>query len=93
MKYLLLSIHELFSVYLICSASKQSSQVEANLNAGEKRAKSVTAFSPLCIHSQILFLFEFFFSCSYLFCLLTLPDAACNLDGVECSHSHGINQF
>lgn len=33
MKYLLFGIHELFSVYLICSASKQTSQVEANLNA------------------------------------------------------------
>lgn len=33
MKYLLLGIPELFSVYLICLASKHTSQVEANLNA------------------------------------------------------------
>lgn len=45
MKYLLLGIHELFSIYLISSASKQAHQVEANFNAEQKGPKSVNTFS------------------------------------------------
>lgn len=51
MKYLLFGIHELFSVYLICSASKQTSQVEANVHADHNRPKPATTFSLwiLCV--------------------------------------------
>lgn len=54
MKYLLLGTHELFSVYLISSASKQICQVEANFNAEQKGPKSVNTFSlrMLCVFTS-----------------------------------------
>lgn len=39
MKYLLLVIHEFLSVYLICSASKLTRQIEAKFKCRPKRAK------------------------------------------------------
>lgn len=63
MKYLLLVIHEFLSVYLICSASKLTSQIETKLTCRPKRAKNLSLFS-LCgsfvySHSQILLLLWF----------------------------------
>lgn len=42
MKYLLLGIHKLFSVYLICSATKEASQMEANLNVDQSLVSTVS---------------------------------------------------
>lgn len=53
-KYLLLVINEFLSVYLICSASKLTSQVEAKFKCRPKRAKIYHYFLSvvlLCIHT------------------------------------------
>lgn len=53
MKYLPLVIHEFLSVYLICSASKLTSQIETKLTCRPKRAKIYHCFLSvilLCIH-------------------------------------------
>lgn len=42
MKYLLVGIRKLFSVYLICSAAKEASQVKANLNVDQSLVTTVS---------------------------------------------------
>lgn len=42
MKYLLLGFRKLFSVYLICSAAKEVSQVKANLNIDKSLVTTVS---------------------------------------------------
>lgn len=53
MKYLLLVIHEFLSVYLICSASKLTSQIEVKFKCRPKRDKICHYFLSvvlLCVH-------------------------------------------
>lgn len=78
MKYLLLVIHEFLSVYLICSASKLTSQIEVKFKCRSKRDKichyflSVVLF--VCSHSQILLLLWFYGWGFLMFLLKQVPN-------------------